>query len=143
MYVNKFKISTASLINTKSNFLYFNLPISNDNQIVDNGELIDKVFVNEQVDLSINPIIDWEKTRFSPIDANGNKINTIIYNSYLTIKEIQKDSIEIPHPDGVLNIKLPNEFDTSRPLRIKSKGYSNEGRGDLFIKLFVKFKRGL
>jgi len=80
MYVNKFKISTASLINTKSNFLYFNLPISNDNQIVDNGELIDKVFVNEQVDLSINPIIDWEKTRFSPIDANGNKINTIIYN---------------------------------------------------------------
>jgi hypothetical protein len=80
MYVNKFKISTASLINTKSNFLYFNLPISNDNQIVDNGELIDKVFVNEQVELSINPIVDWEKTRFSPIDANGNKINTIIYN---------------------------------------------------------------
>lgn len=62
----------------------------------------------------------------------------LIYNSFLTIKEIQKDSIEIPHPDGVLNIKLPNEFDTSRPLRVKSKGY---GDGDMFIKLFVKVKR--
>jgi len=65
--------------------------------------------------------------------------NNLIYNSYLSIKEIQKDSIDIPHPDGILNIKLPNEFDTSKPLRVKSKGYY--GQGDMYVKLFVKIKR--
>jgi len=45
----------------------------------------------------------------------------------------------IPHPLGEISIKLPEEFDTSKPLRVKGKGYHN--RGDLYIKLFVKFKR--
>jgi DnaJ-class molecular chaperone len=50
--------------------------------------------------------------------------------------------MEIPHPDGPINIKLPDEFDTSKPLRIKSKGYNTNGIGDLYVKLFVKFRRG-
>ena len=67
--------------------------------------------------------------------------NDLVYNAYLNLSEIKNDELDIPHPDGKLNIKLPNEFDTSKPLRVKSKGYNLEGRGDLFIKLFVKFKR--
>jgi molecular chaperone DnaJ len=67
--------------------------------------------------------------------------NDLVYNSYLNLSEVQNDELDIPHPDGKLNIKLPNEFDTSKPLRVRSKGYNLEGKGDLFIKLFVRFKR--
>ena len=67
--------------------------------------------------------------------------NDLVYNAYLNLSEIQNDELDIPHPDGKLNIKLPNDFDTSKPLRVRSKGYNLEGRGDLFIKLFVRFKR--
>jgi hypothetical protein len=52
---------------------------------------------------------------------------------------LSKDTLNIAHPQGDLSIKLPKTFDTSKPLRVKSKGYHN--RGDLFIKLFVKFDR--
>jgi hypothetical protein len=38
-----------------------------------------------------------------------------------------------------MSIKLPEEFDTEKPLRVKSKGFNNTG--DLFVKLHVKFKR--
>ena len=91
------------------------------------GDYHQGMYGNLVIKVNLVPENDFEKSG-----------NDLIYNSYLTIKEIQKDSIEIPHPDGVLNIKLPNEFDTSRPLRVKSKGY---GDGDMFIKLFVKVKR--
>ena len=63
----------------------------------------------------------------------------LIYNAYFNLNELSKDTLDISHPQGNLSIKLPKTFDTSKPLRVKSKGYHN--RGDLFIKLFVKFER--
>jgi molecular chaperone DnaJ len=65
--------------------------------------------------------------------------NDLIYNAYLNKDEINQDNIEIPHPLGNISIKLPEVFDTSKPLRVKGKGYHNVG--DMFVKLFVKFKR--
>ena len=53
--------------------------------------------------------------------------------------EMDKNSIEIPHPLGTISVKLPEIFDTSKPLRVKGKGFHNNG--DMFVKLFVKFKR--
>jgi molecular chaperone DnaJ len=71
---------------------------------------------------------------------NFEKINNdLTYETFLNLEEIQKDTIEIPHPDGPISIKLPKEFDTSKPLRVKSKGFKNNYSGDLYIKLFVKF----
>jgi molecular chaperone DnaJ len=81
------------------------------------------------------------KIKVVPENNFEKSVNDLFYNAFLDLTEIQNDSLDIPHPEGKLTIKLPNEFDTSRPLRIKSKGYSTDGRGDLFIKLFVKFKR--
>jgi molecular chaperone DnaJ len=69
--------------------------------------------------------------------------NDLVYNSFLNLDDLKKESITIPHPDGNLSIKLPVDFDTSKPLRVKSKGFKNNGFGDLFIKLHVKFKRTL
>ena len=63
----------------------------------------------------------------------------LIYDAYFNLDELKKDTLEIPHPKGNISIKLPNHFDSSKPLRVKSKGFYN--RGDLFIKLFVKFDR--
>ena len=63
----------------------------------------------------------------------------LIYNAYFDLDSLKEDSVKVPHPLGDISIKLPNEFDTSKPLRVKGKGYHNTG--DLYIKLFVKFKR--
>lgn len=64
--------------------------------------------------------------------------NDLIYNKYFDLNDLKTDTIEVPHPQGQLSIKMPPTFDTSKPLRVKSKGFNG---GDLFIKLFVKFTR--
>lgn len=63
----------------------------------------------------------------------------LIYNYELSVNDVNKDSLDIPHPNGVINIKLPNEIDTRKPLRIKGKGYHGQ---DFYIKLFFTHKRG-
>jgi molecular chaperone DnaJ len=64
--------------------------------------------------------------------------NDLIYNLYLNLEEVQKDKFLIPHPNGNLNMDSPRLFDTSRPLRLKGKGYNG---GDMYVKLNVKFER--
>jgi molecular chaperone DnaJ len=64
--------------------------------------------------------------------------NDLIYNLTLNLDEIQKDKFLIPHPDGDLNMESPKVFDTSRPLRLKGKGYLG---GDMYVRLNVKFER--
>ena len=63
----------------------------------------------------------------------------LIYNAYFDLDGLRSDNLEIPHPQGNISIKLPTQFDTSKPLRVKSKGYYNVG--DMFVKLFVRFNR--
>jgi molecular chaperone DnaJ len=67
--------------------------------------------------------------------------NDLIYNCFLNLDDLKKENVTIPHPDGNLLIKLPVDFDSSKPLRVKSKGFKNNGFGDLFIRLYVKFRR--
>jgi|688.fasta_scaffold99834_1 molecular chaperone DnaJ len=67
--------------------------------------------------------------------------NDLIYNAYLNLDDLTKNSVAVPHPDGELRVNFPLEFDSSKPLRVKSKGFKNGGQGDLYVKLFVKFKR--
>lgn len=78
------------------------------------------------------------RVKLSP-ENDFDKLNTdLIYNKYFDLNDLNKDSFEVPHPQGQLSIKIPPTFDTSKPLRVKSKGFNG---GDLFIKLFVKFAR--
>ena len=65
----------------------------------------------------------------------------LVYNKFFNLEELQKDSFEVPHPDGSIAIKVPQEFDTTKPLRVKSKGFKNNGVGDMYVKLNVKFTR--
>ena len=64
--------------------------------------------------------------------------NDLIYNLFLGLEGIKDDKLKVPHPDGELMIGQPKIFDTSKPLRLKGKGYNG---GDMYVKLNVKFER--
>ena len=64
--------------------------------------------------------------------------NDLIYNLFLNLEEVQKDKFIVPHPNGDLSMGSPRLFDTSRPLRLKGKGYNG---GDMYVKLNVKFEK--
>jgi molecular chaperone DnaJ len=67
--------------------------------------------------------------------------NNLIYTKYLSYSDLSKSELEIPHPSGKISIKLPEEFDSSKPLRIKNKGFQSDNLGDLIVNLIVKFNR--
>lgn len=92
------------------------------------GDYIDGMYGNLVIRVKSVPQNNFEKIG-----------DDLIYNSYLNKEELEKDNIEVPHPLGNISIKLPDIFDTSKPLRVRGKGYHNSG--DMFVKLFVKFKR--
>jgi len=73
-----------------------------------------------------------------PKDGYEKINNDLIYNQYLNLEEVQQDKINIPHPNGDLMMSTPKTFDTSKPLRLKGKGYNG---GDMYVKLHVKFER--
>ncbi len=92
------------------------------------GDFRDGMYGNLVIKIKVQPENNFEKSG-----------NDLVYNSYFDLDSLKNDSLKIPHPLGDISVKLPNEFDTSKPLRVKSKGYN--GIGDLFVKLFVKFTR--
>jgi molecular chaperone DnaJ len=67
--------------------------------------------------------------------------NHLVYDSFMNLNDFKSGSITIPHPEGSLNVKLPKQVDTSKPLRIKSKRFKLDTVGDLIINQFVKFQR--
>jgi molecular chaperone DnaJ len=67
--------------------------------------------------------------------------NNLIYTAILNLEDLKKETIDIPHPNGNLNIKMPQEFDTNVPLRVKNKGFTMSQIGDLYVRLRVKFTR--
>lgn len=65
--------------------------------------------------------------------------NNLIYKATFNKEDLDNDKLKVPHPIGDLVVSLPKTFDTSKPLRVKSKGYN--GIGDLYVELVVKFDR--
>jgi molecular chaperone DnaJ len=87
-----------------------------------NGEYGDLVIQIEMI----------EKDGFEKIN------NDLIYNLFLDLEGVRADKITVPHPDGELSMSQPKIFDSSRPLRLKGKGYNG---GDMYVKLNVRFER--
>lgn len=79
MFVNKFKIGIP-LISTGSTDINFHIPFNMENQLVDQTNLIDQVYVNNEITKAINPIVDYEKARFNPININNKIMKNVIYN---------------------------------------------------------------
>jgi molecular chaperone DnaJ len=67
--------------------------------------------------------------------------NNLVYNKYFNINDFNEESFEIPHPDGTMKINFPKNIDTSKPLRVKGKGFKYNGVGDLFINQYLKYEK--
>lgn len=67
--------------------------------------------------------------------------NDLIYNAFFTLNDLVKNEFEVPHPDGVLSVKFPKEFNTQVPLRLRNKGFINNVIGDLYVRYYVKYTR--
>jgi molecular chaperone DnaJ len=94
------------------------------------GDFSENMYGNLVIRFNVTPIDNFEKQG-----------QDMIYNKFFNLEELQKDSFEVPHPDGSIAIRIPQEFDTTKPLRVKSKGFRGAHQGDLYVKLNVKFTR--
>ena len=91
MYVNKRKILISSL-GTGSTI---NISLGTNFFPVDNSELIQTKFVDEEVQNSINPIVDYKKLIFKPTDNNDNYISKFKINlNFYTPQSIANGSPE-------------------------------------------------
>lgn len=82
------------------------------------------------------------KIKVNPQDGFEKVNNDLVYNYQMSLEDFNKEYIEVNHPSGPLSVKLPEEVDTTKPLRVKGKGFRNEGIGDFYLKMFVRHKRG-
>lgn len=119
-------------IKTTTQEVNIKLPIGIDNgqymKLEGYGDFINGVYGDLVVQVEVEP-----KDGFEKID------NDLIYNFYLSLDDLNLETYKIPHPDGDLNTKAPKIFDTSKPLRLRGKGYNSTG--DMYVKLHVKFER--
>jgi len=79
MLVNKVKINISTLP-SGTTATTINVPIMLEYQLVDQSELIETVFVKTETEKAINPIYDYEKVRFTPINLDNSQTISIMYN---------------------------------------------------------------
>jgi hypothetical protein len=76
----KYKINTSILSGVTATTI--NIPINIEYQIVDNAELVERVFVEVETQKAINPILDYEKARYIPVDNALNQLGKVMYQLY-------------------------------------------------------------
>lgn len=81
-YIIPFQGSRSTIQITGNTFLNINIPISLDFSNMGQRDLIDREFVKVEEEKAINPIIDYEKTKFKPIH-NGVSVNNLTYYLHL------------------------------------------------------------
>jgi molecular chaperone DnaJ len=96
-------------------------------KLADLGDYHDGIYGNLVLQIKMMNIDGYEKIG-----------NDLILNYYMDIDELKNDSIVIKHPSSDLKMDIPIDFDSSKPLRLKGKGYSG---GDMYVRLHVKFDR--
>jgi DnaJ-class molecular chaperone len=74
-------------------------------------------------------------------ENNFDKVGAdLVYNYDFTVDSLNDEKINIPHPDGSLQIDFPNDLETKKPLRVKGKGFYRDG-SDLYVKFNFKHKK--
>lgn len=91
------------------------------------GDFRNGVYGNLIVRVNLRPVNNFEKLG-----------QHLVYTKFFNLEDLKEDSFVVPHPDGDVSIKFPNIFDTTKPLRLKSKGFKG---GDLLVNQQVKFER--
>ncbi len=66
-------------------------------------------------------------------------LSDLIYNLDIPVDDyISSKEIIVPHPQGELTINMPSKIESSKPLRVKGKGFNGKGSiGDFYIKMNV------
>lgn len=78
MSVKKYKLNRDDLNEQSA----INIPLDLDFQPVDNSEIIERKFIEENIEEAINPIIDYEQYRFIPAYEDEEGINQIKILNY-------------------------------------------------------------
>ena len=78
MLINRYKIN-YKMIATGVTATTINIPITLESQEIGKSELIENTLVDVELEKAINPILDYEKVRFLPIDSKNQHINEITY----------------------------------------------------------------
>lgn len=129
---NACKKCNGASVNIKTETLTVNLPKGLDEgaflRIQEKGDYTNGIFGDLVIRIKLIHNPQFEKSG-----------NDLIYNHFFDLESLKNDSIEVPHPEGKILVKLPLEFDTTRSLRVKGKGFMNQG--DMYVKLHVRFKR--
>lgn len=118
---------------TKSsqNEIRINLPVGVDNgqfvKVPELGDFRGGDYGDLVIQIELEPKDNYEKIN-----------NDLVYTLFLDMDGLKSEKYSIPHPDGELSVPAPKVFDTSKPLRLRGKGYSG---GDMYVKLHVKFER--
>lgn len=134
IYTNACKICNGETIVPVTETLLIKLPQGVDEnqylKINGKGDTINGVSGDIIIKVKIIPENNFEK---NGID--------LIYNAFFNLDDLNKPDFIVPHPEGNISVKFPKEFDTSKPLRVKSKGFKSNRVGDLYLKLNVKYTR--
>jgi len=121
MFANQYKINTSTLA-TGTTATTINIPITLEYQMVDQSDLIERVFVDTETENAINPIIDYEKTRFLPNDSNGVNLDKITYslnlNGAVTYEDIGLNDNDIKFNTDAFKqtFLVLSFFDSDNPL---------------------------
>ena len=83
MTANRYQINLSTISSGATDF-YLNIPLSLESQEIGKSELIQTKFVDVETEKAINPILDYDKVRFLPVNSNNVNINKITYSLDLT-----------------------------------------------------------
>jgi molecular chaperone DnaJ len=118
-------------VKSTQNEIRINLPVGVDNgqfvKVPNLGDFRNGDYGNLVLQIDLEP-----KDGFEKINSD------LVYTLFLDLDGMTSSKYRIPHPDGELNIAAPKLFDTSKPLRLRGKGFSG---GDMYVKLQVRFER--
>ena len=84
-----------------------------------------------------------DKVQINLIKSKYEKVGKdLVYQLFLSpVDMITNKTFVVPHPEGELQINLPINLSTEKPLRLKSKGFvTQNGIGDFYIKVAITNK---
>lgn len=135
-----FKITNACYTckGTGNKQIFENISISFPNNI-ENGQTLRVAGKGDIIGNIVNDL--YLRVKIVPQNNFERNGYDLIYNAYFNLEDLSKEELVIPHPSGEVSIKMPKEFNTQTPLRVKQKGFVGRMIGDLYIRMIVKFTR--
>ena len=79
MFANKYTLNLNNF-NTGTTEQYITIPMSTQFQIVDNDELINRIFVDTEAQNAVNKILDYDRVRYMPLTPSNDLVSQITYD---------------------------------------------------------------